>query len=119
MVKSFVPERGDVVDINFDPQEGREQSGRRPALVLSPASYNGLVGLAIFCPLTRQKKGYIFEVEVPAGEAVTGVILADQVKSLDWRKRNAKKRTVLPDEVVDDVLAKVAVLLNPTSDPEA
>jgi mRNA interferase MazF len=113
MVRSYVPERGDVVDINFDPQEGREQAGRRPAIVLSPASYNGTVGLAIFCPLTRQKKGYIFEVDIPAGEAVTGIILSDQVKSLDWRKRNAKRRGALPDEIVEDVLAKIAALLNP------
>lgn len=113
MVRSYVPERGDVVDINFSPQEGREQSGRRPAIVLSPASYNGKVGLAAFCPITNPKKGYIFEVDIPDGEAVTGVVLSDQVKSLDWRRREAKKRGALADEVVEDVLAKIAVLLNP------
>ena len=113
MVKSYVPERGDVVDINFSPQEGREQSSRRAALVLSPASYNGKVGLAIFCPITNQKKGYIFEVDIPAGEKVTGVILSDQVKSLDWHKRTAKRKCTLPDEIVEDVLAKIAALLNP------
>jgi mRNA interferase MazF len=113
MVRSYVPERGDVVDINFSPQEGREQSGRRPAIVMSPADYNGKVGLAVFCPITNQKKGYIFEVDIPVGEDVTGVILADQVKSLDWRKRDAKKKCTLPAETVDDVLAKIAALLNP------
>ncbi len=100
-------------NINFNPQEGREQAGRRPALVLSPASYNGKVGLAVFCPITRQQKGYIFEVEIPKGGAVTGVILSDQVKSLDWRQRKARKKDTLPDEIVEDVLGKLGSLLNP------
>lgn len=82
--------------------------------MLSPGTYNGKVGLAIFCPITNQKKGYIFEVEIPDGEDVTGVILSDQVKSLDWRRRNAKKKGRLPEEIVEDVLAKIAALLNPT-----
>lgn len=113
MVKFYVPDRGDVVDINFDPQEGREQAGRRPALVLSPASYNGKVGLGLFCPITNQKKNYIYEVELPKGAGVTGVVLSDQVKSLDWRKRQAKKKCTVPDEIVIDVLAKLNTILDP------
>lgn len=113
MVAAYVPERGDVVQIDFDPQQGREQAGRRPALVLSPSIYNEKSGLAIFCPITNQKKNYIYEVDIPAGELVTGVVLSDQIKSLDWRKRNAVKKCVLPDEIVTDVLAKISTLINP------
>ncbi len=116
MVKFYVPDRGDVVDINFDPQEGREQAGRRPALVLSPASYNARVGLALFCPITNQTKNYIYEVAIPPGEKVTGVVLSDQVKSLDWRKRNAKRRGSVPDDIVADVLAKLGTLLESSED---
>ena len=82
-LKEYVPQRGDVVWITLTPQAGHEQAGHRPAVVLSPAAYNGKVGLAILCPITNQIKGYPFEVLIPAGLAVTGVILADQVKSLD------------------------------------
>jgi mRNA interferase MazF len=80
----YIPARGDVVYLDFDPQAGREQKGRRPALVLSPIAYNRRVGLCVACPITNQVKGYPFEVAIPAGFQVTGVILADQVKSLDW-----------------------------------
>lgn len=110
---AYVPDRGDVVMINFDPQEGHEQAGRRPAVVLSPAIYNEKTGLAIFCPITKQKKNFVFEVDIPPGELVTGVILSDQIKSLDWRKRNSVKKCVLPDEVIDEVLSKVYTLINP------
>src|SRR5437762_13948374 len=82
---AYVPERGDAVWLTLDPQAGHEQAGRRPALVLSPAAYNGRVGLALCCPITNQAKGYPFEVALPDGLAVSGVVLADQVKSLDWR----------------------------------
>ena len=85
----YVPERGDAVFITLDPQAGHEQAGRRPALVLSPAAYNGRVGLALLCPITSQVKGYPFEVPIPAGSPVRGVVGADQVKSLDWRARLA------------------------------
>ncbi len=81
----YTPDRGDVVWLWFSPQAGHEQSGRRPAVVLSPAAYNGKVGLALVCPVTSQVKGYPFEVVMPAGLAVNGVALADQLKSLDWR----------------------------------
>ena len=106
-----VPGRGDAVWINFNPQAGSEQAGRRPAVVLSPAAYNGRVGLAVLCPITNRVKGYPFEVVIPGGLAVTGVILADQVKSLDWRRRNAAVITRLPRETVAEVLRKVGALL--------
>jgi mRNA interferase MazF len=86
------PDRGHLVWISLDPRSGHEQAGRRPALVLSPASYNGLVGLALFCPVTAHAKGYPFEVPLPAGLAVSGVVLADHVKCLDWRSRRGVRR---------------------------
>ena len=89
MAQRYVPARGDVVWITFNPQAGHEQAGRRPALVLSPSSYNRKVGLAILCPITSQVKGYPFEVTIPAGSNLGGVILSDQVKSLDWRIRKS------------------------------
>ena len=109
----YVPERGDVVWITLHPQAGHEQSGRRPApaLVLSPARYNDKVGLAILCPITRQVKGYPFEVRIPDGLPVSGVILADQVKSLDWRAREAEFASALPASAVDEVLEKLSTLL--------
>ena len=91
-----VPERGDIVWITMDPTVGHEQSGRRPAVVLSPAAYNGKVGLAILCPITSQVKGYPFEVPVPEGLPVDGVVLADQAKSLDWRARGAELLCTAP-----------------------
>ena len=109
-----VPDRGDAVWIDFTPQADREQAGRRPAVVLSPAAYNGKVGLALLCPVTSQVKGYPFEVAIPNGLGVSGVILADQVKSLDWRKRNASVITALPRQTVSAVLHKVNLLLAPS-----
>ena len=106
-----VPERGDVLWITMNPQTGHEQAGRRPAVVLSPAAYNGKVGLAILCPITRQAKGYPFEVQIPGGLAVRGVILADQVKSLDWRARQAELAGRLPTATVVEVLEKLNTLL--------
>ena len=97
MSTAYVPDRGDAVWITLDPQAGHEQAGRRPAVVLSPAAYNGKVGLAILCPVTTQIKGYPFEVVLPAGLTVTGAILSDQVKSLDWRARNATFICALPN----------------------
>lgn len=107
----YIPERGDVVYLDFDPQAGREQKGRRPALVLSPLSYNRRVGLCIVCPITNQTKGYPFEIAIPSGYKVMGVVLADQVKSLDWQARKASFLDHLPQPSVDDVLAKIDVLL--------
>src|SRR3954471_14030479 len=88
---TYVPQRGDAVWITLTPQAGHEQAGRRPALVLSPASYNGKVGLALLCPITSQIKGYPFEVRLPDGLPVAGVVLADQIKALDWRARHAER----------------------------
>ncbi|MGD2040800.1 MAG: endoribonuclease MazF [Anaerolineae bacterium] len=111
MAQEYAPQRGDVVWITLNPQAGHEQAGRRPAVVLSPLAYNEKVGLAIFCPITSQEKRYPFEVRIPAGLAVTGVVLADQVKSLDWRAREAERMCALPAEVMDEVLGKLNVLL--------
>lgn len=107
----YVPERGDVVWITLDPQAGHEQAGRRPALVLSPAAYNGRVRLALLCPITGQVKGYPFEVPLPGGLPVTGVVLADQVKSLDWRARKVSRIGAIPEQVVADVLMRLNTLL--------
>jgi mRNA interferase MazF len=106
------PERGDLVWIDFDPQSGREQAGRRPALVLTPSAYNRLVGLAVFCPVTSQAKGYPFETSLSPGLRVQGVVLADHVRSLDWRTRRAEFICVAPAEVVEHVTAKVQALLS-------
>ena len=106
-----VPTSGDLIWIDFDPQAGHEQAGRRPAVVLSPARYNGRVGLAILCPVTSQLKGYPFEVILPDGLPITGAILSDQVKSLDWRARNAALICGLPKEVLTGVLEKLATVL--------
>jgi mRNA interferase MazF len=108
---AYIPERGDAVWISFTPQAGHEQAGRRPAVVLSPKSYNQKVGLAIFCPITNQIKGYPFEVMLPKEVGVTGVILSDQVKSLDWRVRKAEFIGSLPEEVINEVLPKLGTLL--------
>jgi len=105
------PERGDLAWIEFDPQSGREQAGRRPALVLTPSRYNRLAGLLIACPITRQAKGYPFESALPAGLAVQGVVLADHLRSVDWRRRRAEFIGKAPAQVVDDVAAKVQALL--------
>lgn len=108
---TYCPDAGDVIDVNFDPQEGREQRGRRPALVLTPHSYNRRVGLCVLCPITSQQKGYPFEVAIPPGFAVSGVVLADQVKSLAWDVRSAALRCAAPPQVVHEVKAKIKALL--------
>lgn len=107
----YVPERGDVVWLNFNPQSGHEQAGRRPAVVLSPQAYNRKVGLAIFCPITNQQKGYPFEVAIPSGIEATGVILSDQIKSLDWRVRRAEYLATLPETVLAEVMQKLKTLI--------
>jgi mRNA interferase MazF len=101
-----------MVWVTLSPQAGHEQAGRRPAVVLSPKSYNGKTGLAILCPLTSQVKGYPFEVLLPEGLPVAGAILADQVKSLDWRARHAELICPLPDEITSEVLQKLNTLLS-------
>jgi len=115
VARRYIPARGDAIWLTFTPQAGHEQAGRRPALVLSPASYNRKVGLAILCPITTQVKAYPFEVATPAGSRVSGVVLADQVKSLDWRVRQAEFICKLPREITVEVLEKLGVLLFDTA----
>jgi mRNA interferase MazF len=110
--RAYVPGRGDVVWISLNPQAGHEQAGRRPGVVLSPKSYNSKVGLAILCPITGRPKGYPFEVPLPAGLPVTGAILSDQVKSLDWGARRAELICTLPDDTTSEALQKLATLLS-------
>jgi mRNA interferase MazF len=107
----YIPKCGDVVWITLNPQAGHEQAGRRPALVLSPRSYNSKTGLAIFCPVTSQVKGYPFEVLLPEGLPVVGAVLSDQVKSLDWRARTIELICTLPNETTSEVLQKLNALL--------
>ena len=109
---SYCPRRGEIVWLAFDPQTGREQAGRRPALVLSPETYNQKTGLAIFCPISSREKGYPFEVRVPKGFKVSGVILSDHVKNLDWKARRAKFCCDLPHTVLSDVMSKLSTLLD-------
>ena len=109
--KPYVPKRGDAVWITFNPHAGHEHAGRRPAVVLSPEGYNDKAGLAVLCPITSHKKGYPFEVDLPSGLDVTGVILADQVKSLDWRARKAQLICALPNKIITEALEKLGTLL--------
>jgi len=108
---NYCPKRGDIVWLSFNPQAGHEQAGRRPALVLSPLLYNRKVGLALHCPVTSEIKGYPFEVKIPSGLDVSGVILADQIKSLDWTARKATFVCSLPEETIREVLGKAGTLL--------
>ena len=110
--QSYVPKRGDVVWISLNPQAGHEQTGRRPAVVISPQTYNVKIGLAIFCPVTNQIKGYPFEVIIPTGLPVSGAILSDQVKSLDWRRRNAELICTFPADVISEVLQNLHTFLS-------
>jgi mRNA interferase MazF len=109
MAKRYVPEAGEIVWINFTPQAGHEQAGRRPALVLSPATYNGKTSLMICCPLTTQIKNYPFEVFI--GGTPPSTVLADQVKSIDWRSRNAKPKGRVSPEQLAEVRAKIHALI--------
>ena len=109
---SFTPDRGDVVWINLDPQAGHEQAGVRPVLVLSPAAYNGRVGLMVCCPITTQSKGYPFEVLIKNNLKVSGVILADQVKSLDWKARSAKKKGRISEDELTETLNKLKAVID-------
>jgi mRNA interferase MazF len=108
---AYIPNRGDIIWITFNPQAGHEQAGRRPALVLSPSVYNDKVGLAILCPITSQVKGYPFEVLIPDGLKISGAILSDQVKSLDWKARQAEFVCKLPAAEMNEVLKKLSTLL--------
>ncbi|NLU41660.1 MAG: endoribonuclease MazF [Firmicutes bacterium] len=111
----YIPERGDLIWLTFQPQAGHEQQGRRPAIVVSPAAYNGRVGLALVCPITAIAKGYPFEVQVPEGIGVSGVVLADQLKSLDWRARGAEYIGKVPSNVMSEIVDRIRVLLEDTA----
>lgn len=108
--KTYIPNRGDIVWLDFNPQLGHEQRGRRPALVLSHGKYNEKIGLGIFCPITSKTKGYPFEVTF-IGKKITGCILSDQIKSLDWKTRNVEFVEKIKEELVDEVLEKIKVII--------
>jgi mRNA interferase MazF len=107
------PERGDVVWLQFNLQAGSEQAGHRPALVISPRCYNRRVGVALVCPITTRVKGYPFEVELHQGMGTEGAILCDQIKSLDWRARKAKRMGSVPPSVMEEVRARILALVDP------
>lgn len=111
-MNAYCPRRGDVVWISLNPQAGHEQAGHRPALVISPLAYHRKTGLALLCPITTQVKGYPFEVNVPDGLNVSGAILSDQVKCLDWRARGASLFCSLPEVTVREVLNKLGLLID-------
>ena len=113
MAKAYVPDRGDIVWLQVDPQAGHEQAGRRPAFVVSPRAYNGKVGLALFCPVTSRIKGYPFEVPLSGSGKARGAVLSDQVKSLDWRARKAARFDRASEEVVLEVTARILALVTP------
>lgn len=108
---AYIPGRGDLVWLMFDPQAGHEQAGHRPALVISPMPYNAKTGLALMCPITSQVKGYPFEVAIPEGLPINGVILSDQIISLDWKARKAALISTVPDEITSDVIARIITLI--------
>jgi mRNA interferase MazF len=110
-VKSHIPEAGDLLWLEFDPQTGREQRGRRPCLVLSPKEYNRKTGLALVCPITSRIKGYPFEVRVHEKSGIDGVVLSDHIKNLDWKARDAKYAGIASTDVLESVRSKIAVLL--------
>jgi mRNA interferase MazF len=107
----YQPDRGDFIYLDFDPQAGTEQAGRRPALVLSPQRYNIGLGLAIVCPTTNQMKGGPFECAIPTGHKITGAVLSDHVKSLDWIARKASFASKAPKDLMDEVLGKLGAVL--------
>jgi mRNA interferase MazF len=110
--KTYAPARGDLVWLDMHPQAGHEQAGRRPAIVLSPEAYNRKVGLALCCPITSHAKDYPFEVALPTGLPVSGVILSDQIKNLDWKSRKAKHIGRVDEQTILEVLQKIRVLLS-------
>ncbi len=111
MKSEYCPERGDLIWIDFNPQKGHEQKGRRPALVISPAKYNCKVGLAVLLPITRTIKNYPFKLALPEGSQVEGVIITDQIKSLDWRSRNAEFIDKLPEPLLRDAINMFSTLI--------
>ena len=112
MASRYAPARGEIVWLHFHPQAGHEEAGRRPAIVISPVAYNRKVGLGLFCPITNRVKGYPYEVLLPDGLEVSGAVLSDQIKSLDWKARKATRICVVPTETTEDVLAKLSTLVS-------
>ncbi|GMO66491.1 MAG: endoribonuclease MazF [Treponemataceae bacterium] len=108
---NYVPDRGDIVWLNFNPQTGHEQKGKRPALVISPKDYNQKVNLGLFCPITSKEKKYPFEVKI-TNKKISGVVLSDQIKSLDWTKREIEYIVHATEEETSLVLEKITILLN-------
>ena len=111
VARTYVPDSGDVVWLTFDPQAGHEQRGRRPALILSPRTYNAKARLAIACPITSHVKGYPFEVPLPPGGKIVGAVLADHVKNVDWHVRRAVFEAKMPADIMTDVRERLRVLL--------
>ena len=109
--KKYIPERGDIIWLNFDPQSGHEQKGKRPAIVISPREYNEKTGLGLFCPMISKSKGYPFEVKIE-NKKISGVILSDQIKSLDWKTREIEFIFKEKSEKTEEVINKVNVLIN-------
>lgn len=109
-MSSYIPEAGDLVWLQFNPQAGHEQAGHRPAIVLSQKMYNQKTGLGIFCPITSKPKGFLTEVEVP-GIKIQGVVLADQIKNLDWKSRKATFIEKASPEVIEEVKAKLLTII--------
>ncbi|MEM8723046.1 MAG: endoribonuclease MazF [Cyanobacteria bacterium P01_G01_bin.39] len=112
MVKSYIPERGDIIKLSFSPQVGREQAGYRPALVLSPLTYNRISHFVLACPITNTIKGWKFEVILSQSMRTNGVVLADQIRVVDWQSRQAKFVEKATTEVIEEALAKASVLIN-------
>ncbi|WP_338055293.1 endoribonuclease MazF [Shimazuella alba] len=110
---SYIPKRGDIIWMNFDPQSGHEQAGRRPALVLSAHEYNEILGLAQVCPITSKTKGYPFEVQLPEDLKINGVVLSDQAKSIDWKARETSFIDECPVSTLTEVLSKLLVVIDP------
>ena len=111
VARAYVPDAGDLVWLTFAPHAGHEQRGRRPALILSPRAYNSKARLAIACPITSHAKGYPFEVPLPSGAKISGVVLADHVKNLDWQARRAVFEAKVSADVIIDVRERLRVLL--------
>lgn len=110
-MSDYIPAPGDLVWLDFNPQAGSEQAGHRPAMVLSKREYNRKTGLAIFCPITSKVKGYPFEVQI-VGKRIEGVVLSDLIKSMDWKARNVKFIEKADDIILQDVLARLSVILD-------
>jgi len=110
VTRMYIPERGDIVWLNFSPQVGYEQQGKRPAIVISPQAYNKKTGLALFCPITTKQKGYPFEVKIDVGK-ISGVVLSDQIKSLDWQQRDIQFIEKSTNESMNEIIKKINVLI--------